>query len=70
MARIRLFHQRYIHPVKNALVVSAALNHRLWTQWFDEAWDSLRFDEKLMWLMLVANTICVLTLTELLFLKF
>jgi len=69
MARIRVFHNKYIYPVRDSLVTSATLNHRLWTQWFDEAWNSLGVGEKLVWIMLVANTVCVLTVLEILLLK-
>jgi hypothetical protein len=55
--------------VGSAIVESATLNRQLWTHDFEAAWDSLRLDEKFIWLAFISNTICVLTLIELLFLK-
>ncbi len=68
-AAIRLFHRQYVYPFNQAFATSLTLNHKLWTGQFEQAWDSLRLDEKLIWVTFIVNTICILTLIEFLFLK-
>lgn len=53
----------------DAITSSVALNRTLWTRDFGLAWDSIGLDEKLIWLMFVANTIGIFTLIEYIFLK-
>lgn len=70
MARvIRTIHRDFMHPIGQAVALSFTINHRLWTRDFGIAWESLRLDEKVIWLAVISNTICVFTLLELLFFK-
>ena len=66
---IRSIHRKFVYPIGASVVTSITLNRQLWTHDFGAAWDTLRVDEKLIWLAFIANTVCVLTLIELLFLK-
>lgn len=66
---IRTIRNEYVRPVGQAITLSVSLNKQLWTGLFGRAWDSLRLDEKLIWLAFVSNTICIFTLIEFLFLK-
>ena len=61
---LRSFHHRYIYPINDAFATSITLNRKLWTGQFEQAWDSLRLDEKLIWIAFFGNTICILTLLE------
>jgi hypothetical protein len=61
---LRSFHRQYIHPIHGAFTTSITLNRKLWTGQFEQAWDSLRLDEKLIWIAFIGNTICILTLLE------
>ena len=56
-------------PIGQAVALSVTMNHRLWTREFGVAWESLRLDEKVIWLAVISNTICVFTLLELIFFK-
>ncbi len=66
---IRSFHHQYVRPFGQAFTVSLSMNRKLWTGMFATAWDTLRLDEKLIWLAFIANTICIFTLLEFMFLK-
>lgn len=66
---IRSLHHHYVRPFGQAFVTSASLNHRLWTRDFGVAWETLRLDEKLIWLAFIMNTICIFTLIEFLFIR-
>lgn len=67
--KIRSIHRTYIAPVGNAFAVSIELNRRLWSRDFEAAWNNIGLTEKAIWLFFVANTICVFTLLEFVFLK-
>lgn len=58
-----------IRSIQRTLVTGANVNYKLWTEWFWAAWDSLRLDEKLIWLIFLSYTISILTLFELLILR-
>ncbi len=66
---IRTIHQDYMRPMGETVALSISLNRQIWTGLFGRAWDSLRLDEKLIWIAFISNTICIFTLIEFLFLK-
>jgi len=57
-----------IRNIQQTIVTSAAINQKLWTVWFGQAWDSLRFHEKLTWLLFISYTVSILTMLEILIL--
>lgn len=66
MARAFRFARRvFIYPTTRVV----SLHVSLWTSLFGKAWESLRFDEQLIYLWFAAQTIAILTLFELILLK-
>ena len=52
-----------------AVKYSASFNMRLWTKTFWETWEPLPLDVKLAWIAFLTQTIGILTLIEIFYLK-
>ncbi len=49
---------------------AANLNYVLWKTAFWQAWEPLPLDQKATWIFFISNTLAVLTLIEMLMLKY
>ena len=70
MARaIRQFHTEILVPTGKSFVLRLRLNQLIWTKYFDMAWEAAPLHEKLTWILFISNTLCVLTLIQILALR-
>lgn len=66
MALFRTIQYRFIRPTRSAIALGYRFNYLLWTKYFDVAWEATPLHEKLTWVMLLANTMAILTLFQIL----
>lgn len=65
----RLFlriHQHVFVPTGKSIVLGMRFNTLVWTKYFDAAWEATPLYEKLTWVLLLVNTMCILTLFQIL----
>jgi len=70
MARfIRRIHQEVLAPTGVTVALGLRLNWLIWTKYFDMAWEATPLHEKLTWILVISNTLCVLTLLQIIVFK-
>lgn len=66
---IKNVHRAIIRPATQTLVLAGTFHYLVWTKYFDAAWETTPLHEKLTWLMLLANTLSILTILEIIAFK-